>query len=79
MNGNLKLSIGKLVSVSATFFIDGERKVEHIQGLLVDVKDNDILINQHIPFCNFFVENADFTTFKRTINISNIENGINQI
>ena len=78
MNEQLTSSIGSFISVSVKFIVDGLLKVEHIQGKLVEVDGNIFIVEQYVPLCNFFSK-EDFNTFRRAINIENLEGKINNL
>lgn len=77
MNEHLHKFIGKPITVVVKLFVDGSLKEEYIQGILKDV-DNDVLnVEQHIPFCNLFIKDAETQKTERKINIQNtVQNGI---
>lgn len=77
MNEHLHKFIGKPVTVIVKLFVEGSLKEEYIQGVLKDV-DNDILIiEQHIPFCNLFIKDAETHKIERKVKVQNtVPNGI---
>ena len=77
MNDNLKRFIGKPISISVKLFVDGSSREEYIQGILKEVNNDILVINQHIPFCNLFIKGTETTVFERVVKIQNISsNGI---
>lgn len=77
MNEHLHKFIGKPVTVIVKLFVDNSLKQEYIQGILKSI-DNDIfIVEQHIPFSNLFVKDAETIKTERKINAQNIiQNGI---
>ena len=78
MNEYLHRFIGKHVTVIVKLIIDNNSKEEYIQGILKNVEDDILTIEQHVPFCNLFVNDAETIKIERTINTQNIisPNGI---
>jgi len=77
MNENLKRFIGKPISVSVKFIVDGSLREEYIQGILKAVESDTITINQHIPFSNLFIKDAETNVFERFVEIQSLSsNGI---
>lgn len=77
MNEHLHKFIGKPVTVIVKLFIDGSSKEEYIQGVLKNVEDDILTVEQHIPFCNLFLKDAETIKVERKIDIKRtIQNGI---
>ena len=68
--------IGKKVSVSIKFVIDGSVYVEHIQGILKEEKSNSFIIEQHIPFSNLFVKDAKTIFIEREVFKNSFESNL---
>ncbi len=72
MNDNLKKIIDKPITVTSKFIVDGYSKDDYIQGILIAVENDILIIQQHIPFCNLFFEGEETISVERKIHIQNI-------
>ena len=77
MNEHLHKFIGKYVTVIVKLFVDGSSKEEYVQGILKGVENEILIVEQHVPFCNLFIKDAETIKIERKINVQNtIHNGI---
>lgn len=76
MSENLKRFIGEKITIQISHFIDGSNVDDYIQGILRNVENDILFIEQHIPFCNLFEKDGKTVVARREIHISNIKNGI---
>lgn len=59
MNERLHKFIGKPITVVVKLFVNDFAKEEYVQGILNNIKDDILFIDQYVPFCNLFVKDAE--------------------
>lgn len=53
MNEHLKLQIGKRGTLTNNILVNGAMETEYVQGVLRDVKDDVVVIEQYFPYAEF--------------------------
>lgn len=71
MNQNLVNNIGKNITVTHFAIVNGEQKIEYIQGTLKDVIEDIITIEQYIPYLEYLKGNKP-QSIKRVFYLSTL-------
>jgi len=72
MNEGLKRNIGKYISFEVNFMANGSQRKEYVQGKLIDVKEDILVVEQYIPFSSVFTKESEVHKLTREINIQKI-------